>query len=89
MSKRLQVVMDDKDWRRYQRLAQGEGLTLSEWVRDKLRRIGQEHSTGGVEGKLAAIRRAARYDEAPAPDIEQMLAETERGYLGDASGQGR
>jgi len=37
-----------------------------------------------LKKKLAAIRAAAEY-QFPAPDIETMLAEIERGYLSDPS----
>jgi hypothetical protein len=36
-----------------------------------------------VEKKLAVVRAAAALDVGPAPDIEQMLAEIEQGYLAD------
>jgi hypothetical protein len=36
-----------------------------------------------LEKKLAAIRAAGELDVGPAPDIEQMLAEIEQGYLWD------
>lgn len=82
MSKRLQVVVDDAELRRFRRVAKQAGLTLSEWVRQTLRRAERETSTGDVERKLEAIRRAAQY-EYPAPDIEQMNAEIEQGYQQD------
>lgn len=36
---------------------------------------------GDPERKLEVIRRAMAMNLAPSPDIEQMLAEIERGYL--------
>ncbi len=80
MSKRLQVVVDDDDLRAFEESARALGLALSAWVRQTLRRAQQEVALGDVETKLAAIRRAATYSF-PAPDIETMLAEVERGYL--------
>jgi len=85
MSKRLQVVVDDAELRRFRRAAKQAGMTLSEWVRQTLRRAERSVSTGDVERKLAAIRRAAKY-EFPAPDIEQMLEEIEKGYEQDLPG---
>jgi hypothetical protein len=81
MSKRLQVVMSDKELVTFERAARGLGLTLSEWVRRTLReglRAGPKRS---VDRKLTAIRTAARH-AFPAPDIDQMLAEIDRGRGG-------
>ena len=75
----MQVVMDDSELRRFQRLARRKGLTLAAWVRQTLRSAGREEPAGGGDRKLAVIRAAARYDF-PAPDVDAMLAEIERGY---------
>jgi hypothetical protein len=80
MSKRLQVVVDDTELHEYEETAKVLGLTLSAWVRQNLRKASRDVSRGDVEAKLAAIRRAASYSF-PAPDIEQMNEEIERGYL--------
>ena len=79
MSIRLQVVMDEAEVGAYRRLAARDGLTLSEWVRQKLRHAGRREASGGVDRKLAAIRAAARNDF-PTADIDQMLREIESGY---------
>ena len=79
MSIRLQVVMDEVEVGEYRRLATRDGLTLSEWVRRKLRVAARETPSGSVDRKLAAIRTAARHDF-PTADIDQMLREIESGY---------
>ena len=79
MSMRLQVVMDEAEVDAYRRLAARDGVTLSEWVRQKLRHAGRREASGGVDRKLAAIRAAARNDF-PTADIDQMLREIESGY---------
>jgi hypothetical protein len=79
MSTRLQVVMDEVEVGEYRRLATRDGLTLSEWVRQKLRRAARDEPSGDVDRKLAAIRAAARHDF-PTADIDQMLREIESGY---------
>jgi len=82
MSKRLQVVVNDDELRAFEETASVLRLTLSEWVRQTLRKAERDVSRGDVEAKLAAIRRAAEYpDRFPAPDIEQMLQEIEGGKL--------
>jgi hypothetical protein len=83
MSTRLQVVVDNAEMDEYQRAARERGLTLSEWVRQTLRQAQQQSASGDVAAKLAAIRRGAGH-EFPTADIDQMLAEIERGYVGDA-----
>jgi hypothetical protein len=80
MSKRLQVVLDEAELRRYERAAASLGLTLSAWVRQALRREERATSAGDVDSKLSAVRAASQH-AFPAPDIDVMLAEIERGYL--------
>ena len=80
MTKRLQVLMDDDELRSIQALARDERVTTAEWVRQRLREAQEQRARPDIERKLAVIRAAARY-RAPAPDIEQMNAEIEHGYL--------
>ena len=70
MSKRLQVVVDDAELRRFQRAARRSGLTLAEWVRQALRRAERTVSTTDAAYHF------------PTADVEQMVAEIERSYLG-------
>ncbi|MGO9320046.1 MAG: antitoxin [Solirubrobacteraceae bacterium] len=84
MSKRLQVVVGDEELERYARTAEAVGLSMSEWVRQSLRTAEREVSTGNVEAKLAAIRKAASYNfQEREVDIDTMLAETEAGRLAE------
>ncbi len=82
MTKRLQVLMDDDELSSIQRLARNEHVTTAEWVRQRLREAQEARARPDIATKLAAIQRASQF-RAPAPDIEQMLAEIERGYLDD------
>ena len=84
MSKRLQVVVGEADFARYEETARSLGLTLSEWARQVLRSAAAEVSRGDVDAKRAALERAARFSF-PAPDIEEMLSEIERGYAPGSS----
>jgi hypothetical protein len=79
MSTRLQVIVDEKELRESRRLAKQQGMTLSEWVRQALRDARRRGPAGDQMRRLAAVRDAARY-EFPAPDIDVMLEEIERGY---------
>ena len=74
------MVVRDDDMERYVHTAEAAGLTLSEWVRQALRESERSQSSGNVEAKLAAIRRAAAY-QFPEPDIDTMLAEIETARL--------
>ena len=84
MTKRLQVLMDDDELSSIQRLARNEHVTTAEWVRQRLREAQEARARPDIATKLAAIQRASQF-RAPAPDIEQMLAEIERGYLDDSA----
>jgi hypothetical protein len=83
MTKRLQVLLDEAEWRQIQRSARAERTTVAEWVRRALRQARRSVSSKDVDDKLAAIRAATRH-AFPAPDIDRMNAEIERGYA-DAS----
>jgi len=84
MSKRLQVVVGDEELERYARTAEAAGLSMSEWARQALRAAQRERSSGDVEAKLAAIRKAVSLEtDGREVDIDTMLAETEAGRLAE------
>lgn len=84
MTKRLQVLLDDPEWREIQRAARAQRLTIAEWVRLALRAARRQQPTGDLDRKLGAVRTAARYSF-PSGDIEKVLDEIERGYRQDES----
>jgi hypothetical protein len=79
MSIRLQVVMDEAEHRAIREAARERGVTVSQWVREALRAARRNVASGDAERKLAAIRAADRFAY-PTADIDQMVAEIERGY---------
>jgi hypothetical protein len=79
MSKRLQVLLADREMEEVQRLAKRERLTVGEWVRRTLREARANRPVADPETKLKSIRRAAGYSF-PTADIGRMLDEIERGY---------
>jgi len=83
MAKRLQVILQDPEYREIQRMARSRRMSLAEWVRQALDMARRRQPLGEAEKKLEAIRAAARH-ESPTSDIDTMLAEIERGY---AAGQ--
>ncbi len=81
MTKRLQVLLDDEEYVEIQRAAQRHRMTMSEWVRQSLRKA-KNDDAGRVEAKLRAIARASRLNH-PTAEIDVMLREIESGYLSD------
>jgi len=79
MSKRLQIVVGDDDLDEFRAEAARQGLTLSEWARQTLRKARAERPAGDRAAKLAAVRAASRH-AFPTADIDTMLEEIERGY---------
>lgn len=77
MSKRLQVLVDEEEYREIQGVARRQRLTVAEWVRQALRRA-REDDPGTVDAKLRAIAEASRH-QFPTADIGVMLDEIERG----------
>lgn len=82
MSKRLQVLLDEAEYREIQKIARRQQMTVSEWVRQTLRSRRRSEPVEDADRKLEAVRAAARFDF-PTADIDAMLAEIEGGYLGD------
>jgi hypothetical protein len=83
MSKRLQVILKDPEYREIQRAARSQRMSIAEWVRRALDLARSREPAGGVSKKIGVIRAAARH-EYPVSDIDGMLAEIERGYGTDA-----
>jgi len=79
MTKRMQVPLDDAEYRRIQRIAKRRHMTLAEWVRQTLRVACREEPEGDPGRKLAVVREAVTHSY-PSDDIGQMLSEIEAGY---------
>lgn len=84
MSKRLQVLLDEAELREIRRLARTQRLSVAAWVRQALRSA-RGPAEADPTAKLAAIRAAARHDF-PTGEIDELLAQIERGYLRDDRG---
>ncbi len=80
MSVRLQVLLDEDEMGEVRAIAERHGLTVSDWIRQVVRAARRREAVGDPARKLAAVR-AAMQHSFPTGDIEQMLEETERGYL--------
>jgi len=79
VAKRLQVILQDPEYREIQRMARSRRMSLAEWVRQALDLARRREPLGDAGKKLAVIRAAAQHDY-PTGDIDGMLAEIEKGY---------
>ena len=77
MPKRLQILLDEEEYKEIQRVARRQRMSLAEWVRQALRQARSGHA-GSVEAKLRVIADASRH-EFPTADMEVMLQEIEAG----------
>ncbi len=85
MSKRLQVLVDEQEFEELQAYAEARGMTLSDWVRQQLRRAKQLGPKMERDRKLAAIRSVVTKSQrvhppCQSPDIDRMLHEVSLGY---------
>lgn len=83
MSKRLQVLLEESELAEIRRAARLSRVTVAEWVRQALRRARREEPMTDSKRKIAMVREASR-GAYPTADIDQMLAEIERGYSTDS-----
>lgn len=79
MAKRLQVILQDPEYREIQKIARARHMTIAEWVRQALAAARRYEPLGDMGKKLDVIRDSARH-EFPTADVADMLAEIERGY---------
>jgi hypothetical protein len=79
MTKRLQVILQDPDYREIQRAAHSRHMSIAEWVRRAPESARRQEPLGSPTKKLGAIRIASQHDY-PAGDIGSRLAEIEAGY---------
>ena len=79
MTKRMQVLFDDEEYRAIQRVARECHMTVAEWVRQSLREARMTRQSV-AQAKLRAVDEATRHSF-PVGDIEAMLREIEAGRL--------
>jgi hypothetical protein len=84
VAKRLQVILQDPEYREIQRIARSRHMSLAEWVRQALQLACRREPVGETGKKLDVIRAAAKHAY-PTADIDVMLTEIEKGY-GSGSG---
>lgn len=75
MSHRLQVILDTKEYSLVKKEATSSGESISTWVRGLIRKALSRKKTFSGDDPIEFMRRMSL----PAPPIEQMLEEIERG----------
>ena len=78
MSKRLQVIIDDDEYVALAKAARERSTPISEFVRESVRETLAKRVGPSPEERLATVLRYTRFT-GPTGDIEQILAEIERG----------
>jgi len=78
MTKRLQVILQDAEYREFQRSANSQPMTIAAWVRETLA-MARHRCPVGDSGKKLDVVRAATLHSFPTADIDTMLAEIEPG----------
>lgn len=79
MSKRLQVLLDDAEMKEIRAIAKRRGMTVADWVRGALRAAMAESQALILFASCKALRAATEHSF-PTADIEEMLAQIEKGY---------
>ena len=79
MSKRLQVILSEEEYRAIRRAARERRTTVSAWVREALRDARRTAPSTSAADKLRVVRAAAGH-AFPTADVDQMLDEIERSY---------
>jgi hypothetical protein len=79
VAKRLQVILQDPDYREIQRMARSRHMSIAEWVRQALDLARRREPASNTGKKLDVIRAAVRYAY-PSGDIDTILREIESGY---------
>jgi hypothetical protein len=81
MSKRLQVILRNAEYREIQKAARSRHMSIAEWVRQALALARRREPLTDIGKRLDVVRAAARHGF-PAGEINAMLADIESGYLG-------
>ncbi len=83
MSQSVEILFDEAEFLEIREIADRQHIPVAEWVRRTLRSV-RPRKPHVVERRLEAVRAAARYSF-PTADVDQMLAEIERGYSPSAA----
>lgn len=79
MSKRLQVLMNPKEYKVFSRIAKSNGMSLGEWVRQSLRKAARSTLVRDPSDRMRKLLLIAARSNGPTGDIDQILSEIEAG----------
>lgn len=79
MTKRLQVLLDDRELAEVQRAARRRRQSVADYVRAALREARATEAGRSASEKLRSLR-ASTAHQFPTGEMQDMLAEIERGY---------
>jgi hypothetical protein len=84
MSTRLQVLLDDADYKAIRKQAKLQKMTLAEWVRTAIRKHRQSEPESSAARKLATLRQGLATNGGPPGDIDEILRDIKigRGHFG-------
>ncbi|HRC84821.1 MAG TPA: antitoxin [Thermoanaerobaculia bacterium] len=80
MRYQLTVPLEETELEEIREAARAERRAVGDWARDVLLGAKGRRLSLPVQDKLQALREAARH-QFPTANLDQMLAEIERGYL--------
>lgn len=86
MSKRLQILVDERELRDIRRAASRSELTVSEWARQAMRTYARRGAADSDPARKLAVIQAAATHAYPTAELAEMLAQIETGYAGTQSG---
>ena len=72
-------MLSDSEMDEIRQTAGGQEMTVGEWVRQALRAARREQPSVEASRKLQAVREAVKHSF-PTGDIEEMIADIERGH---------
>ena len=82
VSKRLQVLIDERELSDIRRAATRAGQTVSEWARQAMRTHARSGRSDADPARKLAVIQAAVTHAYPTAEIDEMLAQVEAGYAG-------
>jgi hypothetical protein len=80
MSKRLQVILADDEYKEIKELSYSTNKNIAEWVREGLHFFIKFQKPEPKEKRIAKILKYAKYT-GPTGNIKSILKEIEKGYL--------
>ena len=78
MSKRMQILVPDAEYKEVLRITKNMGTSVADWVRDLISEGIQKRQRKSADAKIAAVLRYAKF-KGPTGSIDQILKEIDEG----------